>query len=163
MSFNCLFSWLCLSHKTCTLTLLDIFSWFCEYYMCYIDFECHWLSDFHVSWNIFLFYSFLEGFRARLQFYHIITSCVFFILVEFSIVLKLFSNLFLKTRTHHGRLVGRPCLVCIIENLFELVLEMGGREYELYTCPHCIFNWYHNWYLFCILIFISIYVCFNFK
>jgi len=61
---NCLFSWLCLSHKTCTLTLLDIFSWFYfhEYYMCYIDFECHWLSDFHVSWISSCFIPYLKDF-----------------------------------------------------------------------------------------------------
>ena len=43
-------------------------SWLCfhEYYMCYIDFEWHWFSEFHVLWNIFLFYSLLEGFRTSL-------------------------------------------------------------------------------------------------
>ena len=61
---NCLFPWLCLSHKICTLTLLDVFSWFYfhEYYMCYIEFECHWLSDFHVSWISSCFIPYLKDF-----------------------------------------------------------------------------------------------------
>ena len=139
--------------------LMTLFSW--VLYVLYRPWVLiMWLTCF--SWNIFLFYSLLEGFRISLRFYHK-TSCVFFILVEFSIVLKLFSNLFLKTPTHNGRLVGRSCLVCIIKNQFKHVHEMGGREYELYTWSLLVFNWYHNWYLFCILIFVSIYVCFNFK
>ena len=46
-----------------------------------------------------LFYSLLEGFRTSFQNYHK-TSCVILHLVEFSIMLKLFSNLFLKTPTN---------------------------------------------------------------
>ena len=90
-------------------------------------------DDFHVLWDILLFYSLLEGFRTSLQFYHI-TSCVLFILVALSILLKIFSNLFLKTPTLQ-RAVGwatMPCML-IIENLFKHVHEMGVRKYELYT------------------------------
>jgi len=100
MKFYCLFPWLCFSHNFCTLTLFDVFSWLCfhKYYMCYINFECWYLCDFHIFIDIVLFYSLLEGFRTSFQDYHK-TSCVILLLVEFSIMLKLFSNLFLKTPT----------------------------------------------------------------
>ena len=73
---NCLFSWLCFSPKTYTLTLFEVFSWFYfhESYMSFISFECQLLSDFHVLWNIILFYSLLEGFRTSLQIFHITSS-----------------------------------------------------------------------------------------
>ena len=83
--------------------------------------------------NIFLFYSLLEGFRTSFEDYHK-TSCVILHLVEFSIMLKLFSNLFLKIPTL-PRAAGwatMPCML-LIENLFKHVHEMGGRKYELYT------------------------------
>ena len=76
IELDCLFSWWC-SHNSYTLTLLKVFSWFCfhEYDMCLIVFECLmivWLTCF--SWNIFLFYSLLEGFRTSLQIFHITSS-----------------------------------------------------------------------------------------
>ena len=74
---NCIVSWWYVSHNTCTLILLIIFSWFCfhEYDIAYIDFEClviMWFTYF--SWNIFLFYSLLEGFRTSLQIFLITSS-----------------------------------------------------------------------------------------
>ena len=101
-------------HINLTTHLIDVFSWFCfhEYNLCFIDFEClviMWLTYF--SWNIFLFYSLLKGFRTSLTILSY-NSCVLFILVEFSIVLKLFSNLFLKTPTH-PRAVGWATMPCM--------------------------------------------------
>ena len=84
----------------------------------YIDFEClviMWSTCF--SWNIFLFYSLLEGFRTSFQLFHITSSYS-----SYGRVFKhtIFSNLFLKTPTH-PRAVGwatMPCML-IIENLFK--------------------------------------------
>ena len=79
-------------------SLLVVFSWLCfhEYYMCYIDLEC-WLCDFHIFMDIFLFYSLLEGFRTSFLIYYK-TKCVFIHFGRvFKLMLKLFSNLFLKT------------------------------------------------------------------
>ena len=105
-----------------------------------------------------MFYSLLEGLRTSLQDYHK-TSCVILYLVEFSIMLKLFSNLFWKSLPIKRRLVGRPCLVCIIENLFKHVHEMGGREYELYTWFSLCFQLVSQLIFFCILIFMFSYIC----
>ena len=108
----CLFSWLCPSHKTCALTLFEVFSWLCfhESYMSFISFDCQLLSDFHVSWNIILFYSLLAGFRTSLQIFHI-TSCGILHTEEFSNIFY-FQTYFWKPFPLNGRLVGRPCLVC---------------------------------------------------
>ena len=100
------------------------------------------MCDFHIFMDIFLFYSLLEGFRTSFQDYHK-TSYVILHLEEFSIMLNLFSNLFLKTPSIKGWLDGRPCLVNLIENLFKQVHDkVEGMSYTLY--PHCVFNWHHN-------------------
>ena len=120
-----------------------------------------WLTCFLC--NIFLFYSLLEGFRASLQFYHI-TNCVFFILVEFSIVLQLFSNLFLKTPTHlKGGWLGDHALYALLKIYLNLCIKWVVWSMSYTLDPYYVFNWYHNWHLFCILIFVSIYACFIFK
>ena len=88
-----------------------------------------WFTCF--SWNIFLFYSLLEGFRTNLQFYPITISYS-----SFDRVFKhtIFSNLFLKTLPIQGRLVGRPCLACA---LLKIILNMcmkwvvGNMSYTL--------------------------------
>ena len=118
---DCQFSWWYGSHNSYTLTLLNVFSWFCfhEYDMCLIVFEClmiMWLTCF--SWNIFLFYSLLEGFRTSLQIFHITSSYSSYGRVFKRVIL--FSNLFLKIPTL-PRAVGwatMPCML-IIENLFK--------------------------------------------
>ena len=53
IELNWLFSWLCVSHNTCTLTLFDVFSWFCfhEYNLFYIVFEC-----LVIMWSTCFFY-----------------------------------------------------------------------------------------------------------
>ena len=141
-----------------------LFPWlyFHESYMCYIDFECQLLSNFHVFRNIFLFYSLLERLRTSFQDYYK-TTCVF---LHFGRVFKLvkiiFKSYFWKPLPSKGDWMGDHALYAQIENLFNMYMNrVGGMSYTL--DPHYIFNWYHNWYLFCILIFISIYVCFNFK
>ena len=119
-----------------------------------------WLTYF--SWIIFLFYSLLEGFRTSLQVFHK-TSCVILHLVEFSIMLKIiFKSYFWKPLPSKGGWMGDHALFAQIENHFKLVHDrVVSMSYTL--DPHCVFNWYHNWYLFCILIFVSIHLCFNFK
>ena len=88
--------------------------WFGDIESCPHGFDNDLLLPFIFScfMDIFLVYSFLEGFRTSFQDYHK-TSCVFFILVEFSIMLKLFSNLFLKTPTHRW-VVGWATMPCML-------------------------------------------------
>ena len=97
------------------------------------------ICDFHIFMENILVYSLLEGFRTNLQFYHI-TSCGILHLVEFFKHI-IFSNLSLKTPTH-SRAVGWATMpyMLIIKNLFKHVHEMGGRKYELYTCPLLCFQ-----------------------
>ena len=120
---------------------------------------------YHVSFMFhekhFCFIPYLKDFVLVYKFFHL-TSCG---ILRYGRVFKhiLFSNLFLKTPTIKGRLVGRPCLVCSLLKIhFKHVHEMGGRKYELYTWSYYSFNWYH-WILsiginndtsFCILIYI---------
>ena len=109
--------------------LIFIFMRLYELY-CYLSVDDCVIFKFHGIYYCFIPY--LKDFVPVFKFF-IKLVAYFFILVEFSNMLNLFSNLFLKTPTHNGRLDGRPCLVCIIKNLFKHVHEMGGREYELYT------------------------------
>ena len=117
--------------------------YFHESYSCFIDFEClmiMWFTCF--SWNIILFYSFLEGFRTSLQVFHL-TSCG---ILRYGRVFKhtLFSNLFLKTLSIQGRLVGRPCLVCsLLKIILKHVHEMGGKVLWDIHLILLLFNWYH--------------------
>ena len=112
IELNCLSSWLCLSHKTCTLTLFEIFSWFCfhEYNLCYIDFECWWSCDLHVFHGIHSYFiPCSKDFVLVFKIYHKTSSYSSFF-VEFSNMLNLFSNLFLKTPTLMGGWLGDHAL-----------------------------------------------------
>ena len=139
--------------------------------MGFIDFEClviMWLTSF--SWNIILFYSLLERFRTSLQNF-LITSHILHFGRVFNYA-KLLSNLFLKTPSIEGRLVGRPCLVW---SLLKILLNMCMKWVEsnmsytldLLLCFQLVsldlFNWYQYWHSFCILIYVCIYVCLYFK
>ena len=87
-------------------------------------------------------------------------------MVEFSNLLKLFSNLFLKALTHFkGGWMGDHALYALLKILLNICMKwvVGSMSYTLDS--HCIFNWYHNWYFYvCILISVfSIYICFKFQ
>ena len=71
MSLNVLFHDF-VDYMTLALTSFLFTHDFCfhELYMCFIDFECQLLSDFHVFMDIYLFYSLLEGFHTSFQDYH---------------------------------------------------------------------------------------------
>ena len=86
--------------------------------MCFIDFECQLLSDFHVSWIYTCFIPYLKDF---VQVFKIIIKLVayFFILEEFSIMLKLFSNPIFESPPSKGGWIGDHALYTLIENLFK--------------------------------------------
>ena len=136
--------WLYFSHNSCTLTLLDVFSWlyFHEYYMCFIDFECQLLSDFHVFMDIFMFYSLLEGLHTIFQDYHKLVV-YFFILKEFSNLLKLFSNPIFEN-PFLQRADGWATMPCVPnwKSILTCAWKGGNMSYTL--DPYYIFNWYHN-------------------
>ena len=105
---------------------------------------------------------FIPCFRTSFQDYHK-TSCVFLHFERVFKHVKLFSNpIFWKPLPSKGGWMGEHALYAQIENHFNMY--MNRVVFMRYTFDsHCVFNWYHNWYLFCILIFVSIYACFNFK
>ena len=108
-----------------------------------LDFEC--FGDhviYIVSWNIILFYSLLEGFR---------TSYTFFIklvrILHYGRAFQtyyIFKLIFWKPLPIQGRLVGRPCLVCLI---LKILLNMCMKWVERNMCYKLdlivFFNWYH--------------------
>ena len=118
-----------------------------------------WFSCFYGIYSYFIPY--LKDFVLVFQIYHK-TSCVILHLEEFSIMLNLFSNLFLKTPSIEGWLDGRPCLICSNWKSFNMCM-IGWSLWVIHLILIVFFNWYYNWYLFCIFIFVSIYACLNFK
>ena len=122
MELNCLFSWLCLSLNTCTLTSF-LFSHdfiFTSLIWALYIFECHWLSDFHVFHGIYSYFiPYLKDFV--LVFIIIFKLVIILQLIEFSKMLKLFSILCLKTHHPMGGWMGDQALCAQIENLFKQV------------------------------------------
>ena len=114
------------------------------------------------SWIYSFFIPYLKDFVLV---YKIIIKLValFFILVEFSNMLKLFSNpIFENSYLPKGGWMGDHALYAQIENLFNMCMNKEVIMSYLLD-SHYIFNWYHNWYFYiCILIFVfSIYVWFK--
>ena len=68
LSFIDLFSCIYFLHDSCTLHHL-VCSWFwsMSLYVLHRFFECWFSYTFHILWNIYLFYSLLEGFRTSFQ------------------------------------------------------------------------------------------------
>ena len=113
------------------------------------------------SWNISLFYSLLEGFRTSFQNYHK-TSCVILHMVEFSIILKLLSNLFLKTPTHQW-VVGWATMPCMFILKIILTCAWKGGHYELCTWFSLCFQLVSQLTFILYTQMFSIYVYFNFQ
>ena len=113
--------------------MIFIFSWI---YSCFIPY----LKDFVLVFKIII----------KLVAY-------FFILEEFNYTKIIFKFIFLKIPPSEGRLVGRPYLVCLIENLFKHVHEKGGNH-ELHIWSSLYFQLVSQLIFFCILICIF-YIC----
>jgi len=124
----CLVSCLCVSHNTCTLTSFKCFSWLCfhEYVWALWILSVlvtMWFTYF--SWNIFLFYSLLEGFRTSLQVFHL-TSCGILRYGRVFQTYYIFQTYFWKPLPSKGGWLGDHALYVYIENHFKHVHEMGG-------------------------------------
>ena len=114
------------------------------------------------SWIYSFFIPYLKDFVLV---YKIIIKLValFFILVEFSNMLKLFSNsYFWKPLPSKGSWMGDHTLYAQIENPFKHVHEYGDR-YELYTWSSLYFQLVYQLIFSCLYthLWFSIYVCFK--
>ena len=152
-------------YMTLALTLFLFTHDFCfhKLYMCFIDIECRWSCYLHVFHGIyFCFIIYLKDFVLVFKFHHV-TSCVFFIFDRVFNCAKTIFKLFENPYPSKGGWLGDHALYALLKIYLNMCMKwvVGSMSYIL--VPHCVFNWFHNWHLFCILIYVSIYVCFNFK
>ena len=113
IELNSLFPWLCWLHDSCTHIIL-VYSWFLFSWVSYVLYRLWvsiivWLT---CLWNIYLFYSLLEGLRTSFQDYHKICCGFLHFGRVFNYTKIIFKFIFLKTPSFQGRMDGRPCLVC---------------------------------------------------
>ena len=100
IELKCLIPWFCWLHNFLH-SMFGVYSWF----FCFMRlYELYWYVSvddcviFMFSWICYCFISYLKDFVLVFKFFHK-TNCVFLHLVEFFKLVKLFSNLFLKTPT----------------------------------------------------------------
>ena len=106
-----------------TLYLLFTHDLFSEIICTLLLFECWWLCDFQVSWNIFFFYSLLEGFCTNFQDYQK-TSCVIFHFGRVFQKCKIyFQSYFWKSLPNKGGWMGDHTLYAQIENYFNMCMN----------------------------------------
>ena len=149
--FQCLFPWLCFSHDSFTLYVC-VYSWFLFHEhicaLCFIDFECQLLCDFHVFMGCMIWFHILKDFL--LVFKNIFKLVSILQMVEFSNYAYLLSNHnFWKPLPFKGGWMGDHALYTLLEYLLNLCMIRGGK-YELYTWSSLYFYWYQNWYFICL-------------
>ena len=130
IEIDCLFPWLCLSQNLYThiiwCFLMILFSWVWYVLYNFWVFGDHVIFMFHEKY--FYFIPYLKDFVLVFKFFIKLVRILH--MVEFSYMLNLFSNIFLKTPTHL-RAVGWATIPCMlfIENLFKTCAWYGSGKW----------------------------------